>query len=249
MRKNVWNLMLCGLLLAAGCSLQTKPIQRKSYVTGVPSKNITECRKFYADLQADVTEQLQKNDIQNYAVYLGEIEKGEYCLFSYVEYAGDDFSQAINPCLKSTEALTKPLATSANGQMWSEWKEVFHLKGKDSDKEPVRHGWIIGMKSKEEARIAYEQLHAAPWPGVVKMLEECNIRNYSIYMGELKKDKYLLFSYLEYVGDDFDADMAKMGEDKVTQVWWTYTDPLQIPLPSRKEGQHWSTAEEVFCLE
>ncbi len=247
--KNVWNAMLLGLLLVVGCSLETRPVHRKAYVAMIPSENITECRKLYADLQPEITEQFRKCDIQNDVVYLAEVEKGEYYLFNYVEYTADDFSQEIKPWLKSTEPLAKPLTAGDDGQVWSEWEEVFHLKGKDRDRTPVRHGWIIGMKSELEARIAYEQLHAAPWPGVVKMLEECNIRNYSIYMGELKKDKYLLFSYLEYVGDDFDADMAKMGEDKVTQVWWTYTDPLQVRLPSREEGQHWSTAEEVFSLE
>ncbi|MHB9029278.1 MAG: L-rhamnose mutarotase, partial [Candidatus Latescibacterota bacterium] len=27
----------------------------------------------------------------------------------------------------------------------------------------------------------YKQLHAAVWPSVLKMIAECNIRNYSIY--------------------------------------------------------------------
>ena len=38
------------------------------------------------------------------------------------------------------------------------------------------------------------------------MIQECNIRNYSIYY----RDGYL-FSYYEYVGDDYEADMAKMA--------------------------------------
>jgi L-rhamnose mutarotase len=39
--------------------------------------------------------------------------------------------------------------------------------------------------------------------------------------------------------------MARMA-DKVTKVWWTYTDPLQQRLPGTPQGQQWKTMEEVF---
>ena len=68
-------------------------------------------------------------------------------------------------------------------------------------------------------------------------------------MGQLKPDKYLLFSYFEYIGDDLDADIEIMGQDKVTQVWWSYTDPLQERLPTCPEGRHWSVLEEIFHLD
>lgn len=57
-------------------------------------------------------------------------------------------------------------------------------------------------------------LHAAPWPEINAMIKECNIQNYSIYY----KDG-LLFSYYEYVSDDYEADMAKMAADPKTQEW------------------------------
>ena len=61
----------------------------------------------------------------------------------------------------------------------------------------------------------YEKLHANVWEGVLKKIEECNIRNYSIY-----RYNNLLFAYFEYVGDDFEGDMAKMADDEITQKWW-----------------------------
>ena len=37
-----------------------------------------------------------------------------------------------------------------------------------------------------------------------------DIQNYSIYLKEIK-GQYFLFSYFEYAGHDFDADMKKMA--------------------------------------
>ncbi|MCL5278765.1 MAG: L-rhamnose mutarotase [Planctomycetes bacterium] len=88
-------------------------------------------------------------------------------------------------------------------------------------------------------------MHAAVWPGVLAALDKVNIRNYSIYLGQIRPGEYLLFSYFEYIGDDFPRAMVAMG-DEVTKLWWTYTDPLQVRLPGTPEGQQWKTMEEVF---
>ena len=107
-----------------------------------------------------------------------------------------------------------------------------------------RYGSVIGLKP--EMLEKYKQLHANAWPGVLKMINESNIRNYSIYLKEIEPGKYYLFSYFEYIGTDFEADMAKMAKDPTTQKWWKETDPCQIPLDSRKEGEFWASMEEVF---
>ena len=87
----------------------------------------------------------------------------------------------------------------------------------------------------------YKRLHAATWPGVLKMIHECNIRNYSIYY----RDGFL-FSYYEYIGDDYKADMAKMATDPETQRWWKETDPCQQPIETAAKGEWWAGMEEVF---
>jgi L-rhamnose mutarotase len=102
-----------------------------------------------------------------------------------------------------------------------------------------RYGSVI--KLKPEKLLEYKQLHADVWPEVLQMIRECNIRNYSIYF----KDGYL-FSYFEYLGDDFKADMEKMAADPHTQAWWKLTDPCQEPLESRQEGEWWASMEEFF---
>lgn len=105
-----------------------------------------------------------------------------------------------------------------------------------------RYGMVIRVRP--EKLEEYKQLHAAVWPDVLKMIRACNIRNYSIY----HKDGYL-FSYFEYQGSDFAADMAKMAADPTTQRWWAVCEPSQDPLPTRAPGEWWANMEEVFHCE
>jgi L-rhamnose mutarotase len=107
-----------------------------------------------------------------------------------------------------------------------------------------RYGMVIGIKP--EKIEAYKKLHAAAWPGVLRKIKECNIRNYSIYLREVEKGQFRLFSYFEYTGHDFQADMAKMAADPTTQKWWKETDPCQIPIPTHGPKEFWSVMEEVF---
>ncbi|HHV99869.1 MAG TPA: L-rhamnose mutarotase [Clostridiaceae bacterium] len=105
-----------------------------------------------------------------------------------------------------------------------------------------RYGQVI--KVKPEKLEEYKKLHANAWPDVLKMIKECNINNYSIFY----KDGYL-FAYFEYVGNDFEADMAKMAADPVTQKWWDVCKPCQEPLETIAEGEWWANMEEVFHLD
>ena len=110
-----------------------------------------------------------------------------------------------------------------------------------------RHAWVTGLDPQKADR--YRELHAHPWPAVNRMLKECNVRNYSIYLREIEGKLYL-FSYLEYAGENFEADMKRMAADPETQRWWKETDPCQIPLPeAAAKGKIWADAVEVYHLE
>jgi len=110
-----------------------------------------------------------------------------------------------------------------------------------------RYGSAIGIKQENIAE--YKRLHAAVWPEILAKLRDVHVRNYSIYLAEVRPGEYYLFSYFEYTGDDFKADMARMAADPDTKRWWTHTDPLQVPVPTRKEGEWWHTLEEVFHMD
>lgn len=102
-----------------------------------------------------------------------------------------------------------------------------------------RYGQLIRLRP--EAREEYVRYHADVWPEVLRTIHDCNIHNYSIF---LKDD--LLFAYFEYVGEDFDEDMAKMAADPKTQEWWAIMKPLQEPVPTRGECEWWAGMQEVF---
>lgn len=105
-----------------------------------------------------------------------------------------------------------------------------------------RYGQVIRLKPEKEAY--YKELHSKPWPGVCDMIRQCNIQNYSIFF----RDGYL-FAYYEYTGDDYEADMAKMAADPLTQKWWEECNPCQQPVETATKGEWWANMESVFFLE
>ena len=100
------------------------------------------------------------------------------------------------------------------------------------------------IRLRPEHHDEYLALHAAVWPEVMETLRRNHIGNYSIFLRD-----GLLLSYLEYGGDDYDADMARIAADETTQRWWELTDPCQQPVDSASPGERWAPATEVFHLD
>lgn len=107
-----------------------------------------------------------------------------------------------------------------------------------------RYGMVIRLRPEQVEE--YKRLHAAVWPDVLRMITACHIRNYSIYLRTLDDGQPALFSYFEYVGGDYEGDMARMAADPTTQRWWAVCKPCQQPLANRAAGEWWSEMEEVF---
>ncbi len=120
------------------------------------------------------------------------------------------------------------------------------LAGCSTNRPPQRYAWITGLKPEKAAY--YRGLHAHPWPAVNQMIQQCHIQNFSIHECEIAGKLYL-FAYLEYTGDNFDADMKKMAADPETQRWWKETAPCQLPLPpAAAQGKIWSDTKEIYYL-
>lgn len=247
-------ILLTLLTLTSGCLFETQ-VKRVGSVIGIEKDRIAEYKRLHADTWSGVLKALEDGNVTNYSIYLGDVnDQDRYYLFSYFEYVGDDYdkdmarigeSKAMRKWWELTDRMQKPLPTRKEGEWWAQWEEVFHHDGPEFDAGQItsRHGAIIGLR--EDAILAYTQLHAAVWPGVLETLDRINIRNYSIYLGELTPGEHALFAYFEYIGDDFDADMSNMS-DEVTKLWWKYTDPLQIRLPGTPDGEQWKAIPEVF---
>ncbi|MGE5812099.1 MAG: L-rhamnose mutarotase [Ignavibacteria bacterium] len=116
-----------------------------------------------------------------------------------------------------------------------------YTANQQAEKISKRVGSLIKVKPEYEER--YIILHRHTFPGVLDRIRKSNIRNYSIFLLN-----GILFSYYEYVGNDYDADMKAIA-DTVTRDWWKLTDPMQEPLPARKEGEWWAEMEQLLCLD
>ncbi len=92
-----------------------------------------------------------------------------------------------------------------------------------------------------ECRDEYVAMHRAVWPEVLATIQACGMRNYSIFMVE-----GLLFAYFEYVGADYEADMAKMADCPDTQRWWKLTDAMQERYGETGPERRWRAMDEVF---
>jgi len=110
----------------------------------------------------------------------------------------------------------------------------------------IRFGSIIGLRPEKEDY--YRELHAEVWPGIIARLKESNVKNYSIHLVEIEGKKYL-FSYLEYTGQDYEADMAAISSDPETRRWWKETDPCQFSLDPAADGIKWTPMELLFWME
>jgi len=84
----------------------------------------------------------------------------------------------------------------------------------------------------------YIELHDQIGPSVVKAAHDYNLRNYSIHRVGL-----YLFSYFEYVGDDYESDMLAKNALPVAQKWRRQTGECFDRVTEQESAL---TAEEIF---
>ena len=105
----------------------------------------------------------------------------------------------------------------------------------------IRQGSVILLRP--DAIEEYEQYHREPWAEVQHELSAAGFRNYSIYrFGET------LFSYREYVGDDYAADMARLDAHEPSQRWLAIMHRLQVGVNGAIPAQ-WVQLPEIFHLD
>ena len=105
-----------------------------------------------------------------------------------------------------------------------------------------RIGQVIGIKPDQIEE--YERIHADAWPSILATIKKANIQNYTIFRYE-----HLLFAYMEYTGDNYEADMAMIAADPETQRWWKITDAMQAQVPEARPGEWWHAIPENFHVD
>ena len=98
--------------------------------------------------------------------------------------------------------------------------------------------FIFHSNLKPEKVEDYVQLHAAPWPELLQLIKACHIHNYSISIRGTE-----LYTYYEYTGEDYEADMKMMNESLVMQKWWTFSKPCFL---YHEESIYYDELQEIF---
>ncbi|KAF1919229.1 rhamnose mutarotase [Ampelomyces quisqualis] len=98
----------------------------------------------------------------------------------------------------------------------------------------------------------YKNCHAKVWPQVLEQIKDSNIKDYSIFLS--MSPRPTLFASFKYVGNAFDADMARMAANPKVQEWWRMTDemqesPVHGAVGSKEGPGWWGQTEEVFYVE
>ena len=249
---------LCVMLMQLGCTKPEPKVQRFGQVVAIRSDGIEGFVKTHSMIWPKAMAGPQKSNIKNYSIYSKELEAGKHYLFRYFEYTGSDLQSDFKKMPENSDVLewlnldgnsrTTNQLSEPNVSSWANMEEVFYFEGKGDagvDESKVQsHGTVIGIRP--EMIDPYKLLHKYTWPEVLNKIREGNLRNYSIYLHELD-GKYYLFTYFEYVGDNFDSDMAMIGNDSATIAWMKFTDKgCQLPISTRAEGEWWAAMDQVF---
>ena len=105
-----------------------------------------------------------------------------------------------------------------------------------------RYGMAVRLK--DEKRDYYIENHANVWPEVLNELKKINVKNYSIF---LKED--FMFGYLEYGGENFEADMAEMQKIPIVDKWTKLMIDCFNPFPNNEDNESWVMMDEILHLD
>lgn len=93
-RKMKWagaTAMIVVVSFCLGAATQApKPIKRVGMVVGIKPEKIEEYKRLHADGNAGVRDLLSKYHMENFSIFLHQID-GKWYEFGYYEYTGDDF--------------------------------------------------------------------------------------------------------------------------------------------------------------
>jgi L-rhamnose mutarotase len=123
-------------VLRSACASQPAP-KRYAWITGLKRDQAAHYEDLHAHPRSAVNQMIKDCHIQNFSIHESEIG-GNLYLFAYLEYTGKDFDAdmkkmaadpATNAWWKETDPCQVPLPdAAAKGKIWSDMKEVFHLR-------------------------------------------------------------------------------------------------------------------------
>jgi L-rhamnose mutarotase len=110
-------------------------VKRFARIVRLRPEKVAEYKALHRAVWPGVLATIARCRINNYSIFLKELEGGAWHLFAYFEYHGEDFEadmqrMAADPQTrewwKLTDPCQEPIATRASGEWWAEMEEVFH---------------------------------------------------------------------------------------------------------------------------
>lgn len=110
-------------------------MKRYGSVTKLRPESVTKYVKLHADTWPGVLARIKSCNIHNYSIFHKNMPDGSHYLFSYFEYAGNDFESdmkqmAADPVVQKWWGECKPCLSPVedlpDGETWAAMQEVFY---------------------------------------------------------------------------------------------------------------------------
>lgn len=89
----------------------------------------------------------------------------------------------------------------------------------------------------------YTKMHAEIWDDVVRIGHEHNTRNFTIFFDE--RTGYM-FSYFEYIGNDYEADMKEKNSKPIIKEWQAMCRECFAPVDDSADGPLQAPLREIW---
>jgi L-rhamnose mutarotase len=132
-------------IFAAGCTnsdskegqevkmQENKVTKRVGMVIGIKPEAIEEYKRLHADDNPGVRDLLKEANFANFSIFIHQFDDGNYYLFGYYEYTGENFDQDMADLAKKERNIEwlkvcDPMQIPFEGQSsWSEMEQVYYL--------------------------------------------------------------------------------------------------------------------------
>lgn len=187
-----------------------------------------------------VLEAIREANIINYSIFLHE-----NVLFSYFEYAGNDFDgdmaaiardSTSQEWWKLTDPMQQPLKTRKSGEWWASMDSVFvrPLKYKASDK-CKRFAYIARVMPGHVDQL--EKILSEPPESLLQHCIDHSIQNVSFFA---HADHVCL--YYEYSGNEYNKDIQALQSEPIFKTW---NNGISTHLCD-ENGDAWTQMRSVF---
>jgi len=187
-----------------------------------------------------VQKEFRNSGITSAQAFTRSIEATDYAVV-YFAYAGrSNYLGAAAAFENATRSIDWKATTSSHPRAktykrhWLQMEWINFIRGLDVDREPA-NTLMIATTIIPAKEMQYRSLHQTVWPGVVDQAIRGNIRDLNVFLVEVD-DQLVEFLYLEYMGNDEEADDAANKADPINQRWWKLTDACQKPFSDVKDG-------------